>query len=93
MDLLKKEYAILSLLINRTKKEHKNSLIFKKLKHLSKLKQPDKIKNCAMDLYILASSNFDQKHYLGFTYVIMGISARIWYLTKENLDEIDDIFG
>lgn len=101
------EKKILDAFVKRNRKEHKSSMILKKLQHLKKVtsrfcntsiaKDREIVLVTCMELYVLATSNFALKHYIVYSYIILGLSARIFYLVGrincEVKNEIDDIFG
>lgn len=69
--------------------------MYKKLKELYKMiKRKDSmcdIKRVAADLYILSSSNVVIGHFIGYTYVIMGICAKVYCIADEL--EVDELSG
>lgn len=80
------------------KKQYGSFWIYKKMQHLSKLLDKDRLLSieCCEELYILCSSNFSLGHFISLTVVVMGICARLRFLLErqsaQSLDEIDNIF-
>ncbi|KAF7684504.1 hypothetical protein TCON_0319 [Astathelohania contejeani] len=106
---LRSELNLLELMVYKTKNQHRRTWVYKKLVLLNRLlnREPwdiERILTCCRELYILATSNLEMGHFIGYTCVILGICARIHFLIsketkdKENPKEnesniIDDIFG
>lgn len=110
------EKSLLDKFTYRIKNEHNSTMVYRKVVHLQRvLKKIDKhnmttsdlekVQKCCMDLYVLSTSYIALGHYLGFTYIILGMCGRFHFLigklyvnqkAKEvniNLeDEIDSIF-
>lgn len=102
MEHLRNESQILKKFIRRVKYEHKSSLILRSLVYLNNklklyLKSNDKkdvVINACMNLYVVGTSNFEQGHNVGFSFIVLGLAARIHYLVKtRKVDEIENIFG
>ncbi|KAM0687853.1 hypothetical protein COBT_000897 [Conglomerata obtusa] len=114
-DIFLQEYIILNKFLYRIKNEHKSTMIYRKLKHLQRLLNPclctekisriEKCEICCLDLYVLATSNIVMGHYIGYTYIILGMCARFSFLlnkikvknesgdsTNSKRNEIDSIF-
>ncbi|ELQ75922.1 hypothetical protein THOM_1109 [Trachipleistophora hominis] len=92
---LENEYKLLKQLLYKSKNQHRRTLIYKKMKELfKKIKKRESmcvIKNVARGLYVLSSSNIVMGHFVGFTYVIMGISAKVYCIADElEIDEIKE---
>lgn len=70
----------------------RNKLILYLSTKNNRLKQV--ILNSCEDIYILGTSNFEQRHYMAFSFIILGLAARIHFLVGMNrFDEIDEIFN
>lgn len=90
---LENEYKLIKQLLYKSKNQHRRTLIYRKMKELfKKIKRREPmnvIKNVSRDLYVLTSSNVPLGHFIGFTYVIMGISAKVYCIADElEMDEV-----
>ncbi|KAM0678151.1 hypothetical protein BDAP_001163 [Binucleata daphniae] len=107
------EKEVLKKFVYRIKNEHKSTMIYRKIVHLHRLTrntdiekitslESQTIQRCCSDLYILATSYIALGHYLGFTYIVLGLCGRfhflvgkLYYNKKQKLcddNEIDAIF-
>ncbi|KAG0439259.1 Ribonuclease MRP protein subunit rmp1 [Dictyocoela muelleri] len=95
------EYWLIKKIIYKTKNQHANTLIYRRLNQLKRLlkkyieqNQISNIKEICEKVFILATSNIEMEHHVGFSLVIIGICARIYMLIENEESEIiDDIFG
>lgn len=95
------EYWLLKKIIYKTKNQHGNTLLYRRLNQLKRfvgryIKHNHilKIKELCENVFILATSNIEMKHFIGLSLVAMGICARIYFLIEKIESEIiDDIFS
>lgn len=84
---LENEYNLLKRMLYKSKNQHRRTFMYRKTKELfRKIKKRESmsiIKNVARDLYVLSSSNIPLGHFLGLTYVTMGISAKVFCIAQE----------
>lgn len=99
MGVYRQEVWLLRRLLRKMKKQHGSFWMYKKMQHLSRLLDRDKVLavQCCEDLYILGSSNLSLGHFVSLTVVVMGICARLRFLLGrmdiQSQDEIDHIFS
>ncbi|KAK6089796.1 hypothetical protein P3W45_001298 [Vairimorpha bombi] len=105
IQLLKKEYEIISKLYYKSKNQFRSSILLNRLNELRKQtrlfisdmsqQNKEKLQECSVNLYLSSSSYFTMGHFTKLSMILFGISGRIFgYLECYCIfkDEIEDIF-